>query len=280
MLGAIDVGGGMRGAYTAGIYDYLLDHKIHLPYCIGVSAGSINMVCYIAGERGRSIDRYVYNSHQSEYMGVRNLKRVGAYVDLDYACADFSGDSDRPFDFEAFQKNQSTFFVVGTHAATGEPHYFTKSDISRDNYDVLKASCSLPLACGAHSVKGEQYFDGGVADPIPYKKALSDGCTHLLVLLTRPIDEPLPPVNMAILGRVLRRYPEVAEQLRLRHVKYNSAVSVLRCLEDEGKALILAPSDIRGTRTLSRSRYSLLRLYNMGYGDGALAAAFIARSQP
>ena len=36
MIGMIDMGGGMRGVYTAGIYDYLLDQKITIDYGIDV----------------------------------------------------------------------------------------------------------------------------------------------------------------------------------------------------------------------------------------------------
>lgn len=59
MNGIIDVGGGMRGVYTAGVYDYLLDHQIRFDYCIGVSAGSANMMSYLAGQRGRNKRFYV-----------------------------------------------------------------------------------------------------------------------------------------------------------------------------------------------------------------------------
>ena len=45
----IDMGGGMRGVYTAGIYDYLLDQKITIDYGIGVSAGAANMITFLAG---------------------------------------------------------------------------------------------------------------------------------------------------------------------------------------------------------------------------------------
>ena len=50
MLGIIDVGGGLRGAFTAGVYDYFLDRKVQpFGYLLGVSAGSANMVTYLAG---------------------------------------------------------------------------------------------------------------------------------------------------------------------------------------------------------------------------------------
>ena len=40
--GIIDVGGGLRGVYAAGIFDFCLDADIHFDLGIGVSAGSAN----------------------------------------------------------------------------------------------------------------------------------------------------------------------------------------------------------------------------------------------
>ena len=49
MTGIVDVGGGLRGIYGAGIFDYCMEQGIHFDYCIGVSAGSANVCSYIAG---------------------------------------------------------------------------------------------------------------------------------------------------------------------------------------------------------------------------------------
>ena len=73
MLGMIDVGGGMRGIYTDGIYDYLLDHQITFDYCLGVSAGSANLMSYLALQRGRNKRLYVDYADRREYMSLSNL---------------------------------------------------------------------------------------------------------------------------------------------------------------------------------------------------------------
>ena len=47
-IGVIDVGGGLRGIYAAGVFDWCLDHDVHFDYCIGISAGSAMGPCFIS----------------------------------------------------------------------------------------------------------------------------------------------------------------------------------------------------------------------------------------
>ena len=187
MLGIIDVGGGMRGIYTAGIYDYLLDHQITFDYCLGVSAGSANLMSYLALQRGRNKRFYVDYADRREYMSLSNLLKKGSYLDMDYIYSTLSDSrGEDPVDYDAFSASPSQYVVVATDARTGLPHYFTRTDVKRDDYAIVKASCCLPIACKPYWVDGVPYFDGGVADPVPYRRALADGCSKLVVPSCRP----------------------------------------------------------------------------------------------
>ncbi|WP_186564614.1 patatin-like phospholipase family protein [Lawsonibacter celer] len=280
MNGIIDVGGGMRGVYTAGVYDYLLDHQIRFDYCIGVSAGSANMMSYLAGQRGRNKRFYVDYAGRRDYMSWSNFLRKGSYLDLDYIYSALSNsDGEDPVDYEAFLASPAQYVVVATNGLTGAPHYFTKSDTRKDGYEIVKASCALPIACKPYEIDGIPYFDGGVADPVPYRKALSDGCDRIVVLLTRPRDFVRGPQKpMRVAQRALRRYPKALESLKQRHIRYNEAVSELKRLEAEGKALLLAPADIDGMSTLTRNEMAMERLYGYGYQDAAKIAGFLESS--
>jgi len=44
MIGFVDVGGGTRGIFGAGVFDYCIDHGIECDYFVGVSAGAANGV--------------------------------------------------------------------------------------------------------------------------------------------------------------------------------------------------------------------------------------------
>lgn len=268
----------MRGIYTSGIYDCLLDHGVSVDYCLGVSAGSANLMTYLAGQRGRSRRFYTDYSGRKAYMSLENFLRKGSYIDLDYVYSTLSNsDGEDPVNYDAFQANPARFVVVATEARTGRARYFEKEDIGRDHYDVIKASCALPAASRPYKVDGVPYFDGGVADPIPYQKALADGCDRLLVLLTRPRDFVRPPLSHPkAMAAALRHYPAAMEALSHRHERYNEAVAAIGKLEQEGRALLLAPADIDGISTLRRNSMAMERLYGYGLQDGEKAAAFLA----
>ena len=277
MVGIVDVGGGMRGIYTAGVYDYLHDHGVKLDYCLGVSAGAANLVSYLSGQRGRNRRYYTDYANRPEYMSLGNFLKKGSYFDVDYIYSTLSDShGEDPIDYAAFAENPTPYVVVATDAESGLPRYFTRADIHPDDFDVVKASCSLPIACKPYPVGGTPYFDGGVSDPVPYKKAFADGCDRVVVLLTRPKAFRRPPLSHPHAARMaLRKYPNALEALLRRHLVYNQALDELAELERQGRALVLAPADIDGISTLRRNAMAMERLYGYGYQDGARLEAFL-----
>lgn len=279
MVGILDVGGGMRGVYSAGIYDFFLDKDIRFEYCLGVSAGAGNIITYLAGQRDRNKRFYTDYIHRKEYMSLRNLLRRGMYLDLEYVYHTLSSSTgEDPFGYDAFTRSPAQFHVAATNAKTGRPHYFTNRDVKRDDLSILMASCALPVACKPYPVAGQYYFDGGLAEPVPYQKAFDDGCERLVVVLTRPRDEARAPQgSMGLIKAMLRKYPNIRATLEQRHIKYNRAVSELKQLEAEGRVLIVAPKDIAGMKTLTKDIDAIEKLYRYGYEDGPQIIDFLAR---
>ena len=174
-IGIIDVGGGMRGVYGAGLFDYLMDNEIWLPYCVGISAGSANVASYLSRQRGRNKVSYEHYSFQREYMSFHNLLKKGSYVDLDYVYGTLSNsDGTYPWDYDAAMENPAEMIVVATDAKTAQPVYFTKKDFIRDDYGPLKGSSCIPIACRAYRWRGRHYYDGAITDPIPVERAFAD----------------------------------------------------------------------------------------------------------
>jgi predicted acylesterase/phospholipase RssA len=60
----------------------------------------------------------------------------------------------------------------------------------RDLKTALKASAAVPLFAGPKPVRhrGQRLVDAAVMEPVPVHAAAADGCTHVLVLLTRVLD--------------------------------------------------------------------------------------------
>lgn len=276
--GIVDVGGGLRGIYAAGVLDYCMDKGIRFDLGIGVSAGSANLISYAAGQRGRNYRFYTDYSQRREYMGVGDFLKSGSYINMDYMYSELSNaGGEDPLDYPAVRDNPMELYVVAADAETGEAHYFSKDDIAQDNYDILKASSSIPFVCRPYPVQGRLYYDGALGNPVPVDKALELGCDRVVVLLTKPAGIPRSPSrDEKYAAGIQRKYPAAAHALRQRASRYNAGVFHAQRLEIEGKALVVSPDDTCGVDTLTRDRAALESLYEKGFNDGAKVVEFMA----
>lgn len=279
--GIVDVGGGLRGAYAAGVFDRCLDMDVHFDAGIGVSAGSANILAYTAGQRGRNYPFYVEYPFRKEYMSFENFLRKRSYLDLDYIYGTLSNSGgENPLDFPAIMASSAELCVVACDAETGEAKYFGKDDIRQDDYSILKASSAIPFVCHPYEVKGRFYYDGALGDPVPIKRAFQMGCDRVVLILSKPRDMiRLPGKDPFFAKRIEKRYPQAAEQLRLRARRYNDGVDLAKIYEARGQVLIVSPDDTCGVDTLTRDKGALQRLYEKGYQDGGAIAAFLAENK-
>lgn len=276
--GVIDVGGGLRGIYAAGVFDYCMDQGIHFDVGIGVSAGSANIAAYLAGQRGRNYVFYTKYALRKQYMSMGNFLKSRNFVNLDYAYGTLSNsDGEYPLDYPAMSDNPSEFLVVSSDAESGEAKYFTKDDFSQDHYDPCKASCALPFFCRPYPIGGHLYYDGALSDPVPVEKALQEGCGKLVLILTKPRDTVRTSEKDDFFARrVRKKYPKAAENLHRRAQRYNEGVALAKELEKEGRVLIVAPSDTCGLDTLTRDEDALKRFYAMGLEDARAILPFLS----
>lgn len=274
----IDVGGGFRAIFGAGVLDRCLEEGIAFDHCYGVSAGSANLTSFLAHQHGRNHTFYTQYAFRKEYASVNSFIHNHNFANLDYVYGTLSNhDGENPLDYEAFAANPAQFTVVACDARDGSTKYFTKDDMHYDDYDVLKASSAVPVACQPYVIDGVPYFDGGIADPVPVQKAIDDGCDRIVLVLTRPKDVIREQHKDVAPARILRRSrPEAAERLLERYATYNTEVAVAKQYEAEGTVLILAPEELYGLSTLSKTYEGLERMYRAGYGQAGRIAEFLA----
>ena len=268
--GVVDVGGGLRGIYAVGVLDYCLENGIQFDLGIGVSAGSANLASYAAGQKGRNYKFYTEYAFRRQYMGIGNFILKHSFIDMDYVYGTLCrADGENPLDYPALRDNPMEFYIVATDARTGQAKYFDKGDIRQDDYDVFKASSSIPFICKPYKVKGVPYYDGALGDPVPVEKAFQLGCDKVVVILSTPEQELLTPKKDEKLASFIRKkYPASAEKLCQRAVRYNESVALAQEYAKQGKVLIVAPNDTCGVDTLKKDKASLQRLYEKGYKDG------------
>lgn len=278
MIGYIDVGGGMRAVYGAGVLDRCIDDGQGFPYYLGVSAGAANIISFLGDHRGRTLRFYRDYSHRPEYMGFGNWFKTGEFIGLDYIYGDLtvSGGED-PLDYEKMMSKDCRFGIVVTNAHTGKAEYLDHKSTIRDEYFEIKATCCIPIICPPRKNDYGSYFDGGVADPLPVRKAFLDGCDKVVVTLTLPRDYyKIHKAPVTFYKAVLKKYPETARLMYSMIDKYNADLDYLKELEKQGKVLILAPDDCCGVKTLRPKKSGVEALYKKGYEDAEKIRSFIS----
>ena len=276
-LGIVDVGGGTRGIFGAGVLDRFMELGIRADHFVGVSAGSANGASYIAGQRGRNYVFYTEYAFRKEYMSLENLLHTGSYLDLDYIYGTLSNeDGEYPLDYDAMMSDPCDFEIVATNAVTGRAMYFKKDEIQRNKYDFFKASSCVPGIDKPYYVGKIPCYDGGLADPIPYKRTFRAGCDKVIVILTKPRDTIRNSgKDRALAVAIAGDYPKAAETWIGRAELYNRSVEEVFELERQGKILVIAPEDIGGLKTLSQDRAALDDLYQQGLKAADAAVDFL-----
>ncbi len=261
----IDVGGGMRDVFGCGAADCFLDNNITFDLCIGVSAGSANLASFLALQRERNLRFYADYASRKEYMSFKNFIKNGSFFDLDYIYSTLSDEGgEDPIDFEAFSKNPTDLLIVTTNAATGKTEYLPKSEIKKNNLWAIKASCAVPAACRPYKHGETEYFDGGISNPIPIQKAVDMGCDKIVVIIPRPLKEKTSE-NSKIMKPFMKQYPEIVRLVKQRPEIYNEQLRLLKKYKNEGKAIIVSPSDDKGINMITTDRAKLLSFYKNGY---------------
>lgn len=274
----IDVGGGFRGIYAAGVLDRCLEEDIQFDLGIGISAGSANLASFAAGQKGRNYRFYTQYGFRKQYLSFGNYVRKQSYVDMNYIYGVLSNsDGEDPLDYPALRNNPMEYIVVAVDAVTGEAKYFEKKDLWQDHYDILMSSSAIPFVCQPHMIDGVPYYDGALGDPVPVEKAFELGCDRVVVILTKPENVPRSSKKDRLFAAGIRRkYPLAAERLCERAQRYNKGVAQAHEYAQQGKALVVAPDDTCGVDTLKRDEESLHRLYEKGYRDGHKILDFVS----
>ena len=261
-------GGGLRGIFSAGVLDALLEHDIHFPYVIGVSMGACNGVSYVSKQPGRSLRiPYTYLGREPRYMSLRSFLRTGNLFGMEFIFDEVPHTLD-PFDFDTFERSPQEFVLVVTDVQSGKPAYFGKHDLARDEFlKAIAASTSIPLLSTIKKVAGGNYLDGGVADPIPVRRAAEDGFTRQVVVLTRPVGyEKKSSLATNMVSRLAyRKLPNLVRVMRERAGAYNTTLKYIEECEHKGDHFVVRPKESIVMPRISTDREKLKAAYDEGY---------------
>lgn len=266
--GLVLEGGAMRGLFTSGIIDVMMDAGIEPDGLIGVSAGAAFGCNYKSRQKGRAIRYNKMFARDKRYCSWQSWLKTGNLYNAEFGYHIIPAKYDI-FDDEAFDKNPMEFYVVCTDVETGKPIYKKLEKATPLTYDWIRASASMPLASRVVELEGKKVLDGGVADSIPLAFFESIGYEHNVVILTQP-DGYIKEHNrlMPLMRLGLRKYPQMIEAMDKRHLMYNEEVEYVRQGEREGRCLVIRPQEKLPIGHISHDPEEMQRVYDIGIETG------------
>lgn len=262
--GLIMEGGAMRGLFTAGVIDVLMENDITFDLAIGVSAGAV-FGCNIKSKQiGRVLRYNVRFSKNWRFCSFRSLLLTGDLFGRKF-CYEEIPDRLDIFDRETFRNNPMQFYAVCTDANTGETIYHLCEKGSGEDMEWFRASASMPLVSKPVKVKGYELLDGGITDSIPLRAAQKLGADKSVVILTQPEDYVKKENSaMPLIRRILRKYPKTVEAMENRHIVYNRQKAYVRKCRAAGTAFVIQPEESLGIGHTESDPNELCRVYELG----------------
>ena len=262
--GLIMEGGAMRGMFTAGVLDVLMENGLVTDGAIGVSAGAVFGCNYKAHQIGRVIRYNTEYCNDKRYASFKNLVKTGNLYSEQFCYHEVPEKLD-PFNEAAFAASPMDFFVVCTDVKTGEPIYHKCRKGDAEDVLWMEASASMPLAAKIVKIGHYGLLDGGVADSIPVRFFESIGYKRNLIILTQPKgyvkkkNKFLPAIRAKYF-----RYPAFVEAVADRHERYNETLSYISMLEQAGKDYVIRPPIPLEIGAMERDPAQLRRVYETG----------------
>ena len=264
-IGLVLEGGGMRGLYTAGVLDVMMEHQFMPDIVCGTSAGVTFGVNLLSQQKGRVLRYNCRYAGDRRYISLYSWLTTGNMINRDFAYDLLPHELD-PFDEETFEQSKAAFYATITNMRTGQAEYVRITN-TWQQMDVIRASASLPIICQPVEWQGEKYLDGGLVDNIPLDKCTELGCDKIIIVLTRPLEYVRNDHIAGVCRLCYPRHKALLRAIEQRNDRYNARLQQIRRLEQEGKVFVLRPSENISVGRLEKDVARLQALHQLGVAD-------------
>ena len=262
--GLVLEGGAMRGMFTAGVLDVLMENNIDFDGIAGVSAGAVFGCNFKSGQRGRAIRYNIRFSKDKRYCSLRSLIKTGDLYGAKFCYEDIPDRLDK-MDYKTFMENPMDFYAVCTDVHSGKAVYQHLEDLKGEGMRWLRASASLPVVSRPVKISGGEYLDGGLTDSVPLKFMQEQGFEKNVVVLTRPDGyRKKPGGSTRFFSRMMKAYPELARAMQNRYIMYNDEMDYIREQEAEGRTFVIRPAETLPVKNIEHNPKKLRTAYNIG----------------
>lgn len=264
MNGLVLEGGAMRGMFTAGVLDVMMENGIRYDGIVGTSAGAVFGCNYKSGQIGRVIRYNKRFAGDPRYSGLRSLLQTGDYYNRDFCYRVVPRELD-VFDSEAFSKNPTEFIAVSTDIETGKPMYAVCERGDEEDLEWMRASASMPILAKPVKVGRRMLLDGGCSDSVPLKFMEDRGYERNVVVLTQPDTYRKKPNAMMPVIRIgLHKYPNLIKAMETRHIVYNEEIEHVRASEKAGNAFVIRPDAALEIGKTEKDPQKMQAVYEVG----------------
>ena len=266
-IGLVLEGGGMRGLFSAGVLDALLELKeLSVNGIVGVSSGALFGVNYVSKQKERAVRYNKKYADDKRYMGLHSWITTGNAVNKDFAFYELPYKLDI-FDNETFKKADTDFYVVMTNVESGKPEYVLIEDAFAQ-MEYLRATSALPFASKIIEINGKKYLDGGISDSIPIDFCESLGYDKIIAVLTRPEGTYKEDKLGFLYKLVYRKYPNLVNSLLNMATDYEKVLTKIKDLENKGKIFVVRPPEVLKIGRLEKNRDKIQKVYDTGLNTG------------
>lgn len=257
-------GGAMRGLFSAGVMDVLMENKVSFDGAVGVSAGAAFGVNYKSGQIGRAIRYNLQFCRDKRYCGIGSLLKTGNIYNTDFCYGEVPLKLD-VFDFKAYTENPMEFYVVCTDIVTGEAVYHKYDSYEDHGFDWIRASASMPLVSQIVKIDDLLLLDGGISDSIPIRYFESIGYTRNVAILTQPEGYRKEKNSvLPLIRRKYRAYPKLVEAMEKRHLVYNEELDDIAKKEAAGQLFVIRPESPLPVSRIEKDSEKLRLTYEIG----------------
>lgn len=261
--GLVLEGGAMRGLFTAGVLDVLMENGIEFPVCTGVSAGAAFGCNLKSRQAGRVLRYNLKYCREPKYCSFRSLLTTGDIFGAEFCYHKIPEELD-PFDTKEFEENPMKFYIVASDVETGKPRYQRLDVVDENCYEWIRASASMPVVSRVVEVEGGRYLDGGVTDSIPLRFS-EQFCKKNIVVLTRARDYKKKPASkLWMYRRSLKKYPNMFKAVKNRHLMYNEQRDYVFKREKAGDVLVICPETALEIGRLEHDPAMIQKTYDLG----------------
>ncbi len=267
-IGLVLEGGGMRGAYTAGVLDAFLDEGIEIPYVIGVSSGATVGSSYVTKQKERCKRIYIEWSQDKRFVGIHNFLKERSYFGMNFLFDQLPNELE-VFDYDAFKSSETVFISCLSNCETGEVEYMTSEELCPRFYmtDVIRACNSLPIISPHVKINNQRYLDGFLTNPLPLAKSIEDGNKYNIVILTKKpgVEQKVSWSDKLFKNMTIAKYPKIGANIDQTVDEYMKCLDNLKELEAKGEVFLFRPEESRLTNRYGRNPKALEEVYNDGY---------------